>query len=98
MEDKIKELSNITNYDIKLKQIIILQKELNNEKNKIDKINEEFNNVNFIIEEDNKYKDYSIDCLNNKFIEEKDILEKIQIYKVMTFKIKSLQKKLFNNR
>lgn len=96
MEDKIKELSNITNYDIKLKQIIILQKELNNEKNKIDKINEEFNNVNFIIEEDNKYKDYSIDCLNNKFIEEKDILEKIQIYKVMTFKIKSLQKKLFN--
>ena len=96
MEDKIKELSNITNYDIKLKQINILQKELNNEKNKIDKINEEFNNVNFIIEEDNKYKDYSIDCLNNKFIEEKDILEKIQIYKVMTFKIKSLQKKLFN--
>ena len=98
MEDKIKELSNITNYDIKLKQINILQKELNDEKKKIDKINEEFNNVNFIIEEDNKYKDYSIDCLNNKFMEEKDILEKIQIYKVMTFKIKSLQKKLFNNR
>ena len=96
MEDKIKELSNITNYDIKLKQINILQKELNNEKKKIDKINEEFNNVNFIIEEDNKYKDSSIDYLNKKFIEEKDILEKIQIYKVMTFKIKSLQKKLFN--
>lgn len=98
MEDKIKNLSNITNYDIKLKQINILQKELNNEKKKIDKINEEFNNINFIIEEDNKYKNHSIECLNNKFIEEKDILEKIQIYKVMTFKIKSLQKKLFNNR
>ena len=96
MENKIKELSKITNYDTKLKQINILQKELNNEKNKIDKINEIFNNINFIIEEDNKYKNYSIDCLNEKFIEEKNIMEKIQIYKVMTCKIKSLQKKLFN--
>lgn len=96
MENKIKELSKITNYDTKLKQINILQKELNDEKKKIDKINELFNNINFIIEEDNKYNDYSIDCLNEKFINEKDIIEKIQIYKVMTFKIKSLQKKLFN--
>ena len=96
MEDKIKNLSNITNYDIKLKQINILKEDLNNEKKKIDKINEEFNNINFIIEEDNKYKNYSIDCLNEKFMNEKDIIEKIQIYKVMTFKIKSLQKKLFN--
>lgn len=97
MEDKIKNLSNITNYDIKLKQINILQKELNNEKKKIDKINEEFNNINFIIEEDNKYKNHSIECLNEKFMDKKDIIEKIQIYKVMTCKIKLLQKKLFNN-
>lgn len=96
MEDKINELSKITHYDTKLKQINILQKELNNEKNEIDKINDIFNNINFIIEEDNKYKNYSIDCLNEKFIEEKNIMEKIQIYKVMTCKIKSLQKKLFN--
>ena len=34
MENKIKELNNITNYDTKLKQINILQKELNDEKKK----------------------------------------------------------------
>ena len=65
-------------------------------KKKIDKINEQFNNISNFIKDDNKYKDYSIDCLNEKFMNEKDIIEKIQIYKVMTFKIKSLQKKLFN--
>lgn len=96
MEDKINELSKITNYDTKLKQINILQKELNNEKKRIDKINEQFNNIGNFIKDDNKYKDYSIDCLNEKFMNEKEIIEKIQIYKVMTFKIKSLQKKLFN--
>ena len=96
MEDKINELSKITNYDTKLKQINILQKELNNEKKRIDKINEQFNNIGNFIKDDNKYKDYSIDCLNEKFMNEKEIIEKIQIYKVMTCKIKSLQKKLFN--
>jgi hypothetical protein len=96
MEDQINKLNNIMSYDKKLKQINILQKELINEKNKLDYIKELFYNIKFNIDDDNKYNDYNIEKLNRTFMDEEKLIEKIYIYKVMAYKIKVLQNKLFN--